>query len=120
NAKDAVHLAAFAAQNDMRGIESFIADPPEGDQIIDVRTQAEWDAGHLPNAVHMPLHEIRDRVTELDASMPTTVVCRGGQRAYYASRILRQNGFKQIKTMSGGMMMRPHQEKKRQIQEQVK
>ncbi len=120
NAKDAVHLAAFAAQNDLRNLESFVADPPEGDQIVDVRTQAEWDAGHLPNAVHMPLHEIRERVSELDAGMPTTVVCRGGQRAYYASRILRQNGFKQIKTMSGGMMMRPHQEKKRQIQEQVK
>jgi NADPH-dependent 2,4-dienoyl-CoA reductase/sulfur reductase-like enzyme/rhodanese-related sulfurtransferase len=120
NAKDPVHLAAFAAQNDLRGLESFIADPPQDDQIVDVRTNAEWDAGHLPNAVHMPLHEIRQRVGELNPNLPTTVVCRGGQRAYYASRILRQNGFNKIKTLAGGMMMRAHQQKKLQIQEQVK
>ncbi|HCD33532.1 MAG TPA: NADH oxidase [Phycisphaerales bacterium] len=120
NAKDGIHLAAFAAQNDLRGLESFIPDPPAGDQIVDVRTIAEWDAGHLPDAVHMPLHEIRQRVSELDPTRSTTVVCRGGQRAYYASRILRQNGFTQIKTLAGGMMMRPHQNKKLQIKEQVR
>lgn len=119
SAKDPVHLAAFAAQNDLRDMEKFIADPPTGDQVVDVRTDAEWKAGHLPNATHMPLHEIRERVKELDPSLPTTVVCRGGQRAYYASRILRQNSFTQIKTLSGGMMMRPHQEKKLQIKETV-
>lgn len=119
NAKDPVHLAAFAAQNDMRDMERFIADPPAGDQVVDVRTDAEWAAGHLPNATHMPLHEIRNRVNELDPSLPTTVVCRGGQRAYYASRILRQNGFTYIKTLAGGMMMRPHQNKKLKIKESV-
>jgi rhodanese-related sulfurtransferase len=118
-AKDPVHLAAFAAQNDMRGMERFIADPPTGDQVVDVRTDAEWTAGHLPNATHMPLHEIRSRVKELDPTLPTTVVCRGGQRAYYASRILRQHGFTNIKTLAGGMMMRPHQNKKLKIKESV-
>ncbi|MBN4061084.1 FAD-dependent oxidoreductase [bacterium AH-315-I18] len=120
SAKDPVHLAAFAAQNDLREMESFIADPPAGDQVVDVRSDSEWQAGHLSNATHMPLHEIRERIKELDPTLPTTVVCRGGQRAYYASRILRQHGFKQIKTLAGGMMMRPHQEKKIQIKESAK
>lgn len=116
-AKDPIHLAAFAAQNDLRGMEDFITNPPQDDQIIDVRTDGEWAAGHLPNAVHMPLHEMRNRLGELDATLPTTVVCRGGQRAYYASRILRQNGFTNIKTLAGGMMMRPHQNNKLKIKE---
>ncbi|MCC6581766.1 MAG: FAD-dependent oxidoreductase [Phycisphaeraceae bacterium] len=112
-AKDPVHLAAFVAENHLRGVDHLIDPmdvatlPPEV-QIVDVRTEEEWKAGHLDRAVWIPLHEIRTRLNELDRSRPVAVTCRGGQRAYYAARVLKQNGFADVRNISGGMLMQAH------------
>jgi NADPH-dependent 2,4-dienoyl-CoA reductase/sulfur reductase-like enzyme/rhodanese-related sulfurtransferase len=112
-AKDPVHMAAFAAENDLRGIDrmespDLAAALPGGFQLVDVRTPEEWNAGHLATAVSIPLHELRDRLDELDPALPVATVCRGGQRSYYASRILRQKGFADVRTISGGMVTFGH------------
>jgi rhodanese-related sulfurtransferase len=58
---------------------------------------------NIPGAVNIPLGELRKRLDELPRDCEINVVCRSGGRAYYATRILLQNGFK-AKNVSGGML----------------
>lgn len=108
SAKDPVHLVGFLAQNERRGLDRFmgpdeLAQLPPDTQLLDVRTEAEWQAGHIDGAIWIPLHELRRRLGELDPRRPVLTICRAGQRSYYASRILRQHGFQHVQTLSGGM-----------------
>jgi len=111
-AKDPVHMAAFVAQNALRNVDRYV--PPTatnngaGVQWLDVRNPDEWQAGHIDGAVWVPLHALRDRLDELDRNRPVVTICRGGQRSYYASRVLRQNGFADVATLTGGMAMQSH------------
>lgn len=113
SAKDPVHMAAFIAQNHLARLDdpappANTASLPAGAQVLDVRTPEEWQSGTLPGAITIQLHELRARIAELDAQRPVLAVCRGGQRGYYAARILRQHGFQDVRTLSGGMMMQSY------------
>lgn len=77
---------------------------PGGPQIVDVRDRREWREGTIPGAVGIPLPELRDRLGDLDPSRETIVYCRGGQRSYFACRILRQSGFHDVKNLTGGFL----------------
>lgn len=66
-----------------------------------MREPDEWTAGHHERAIHIPLHQVRDRLTEIPRDRPLAVYCAGGQRSYYAVRLLRQNGF-DARNLSGG------------------
>jgi rhodanese-related sulfurtransferase len=63
---------------------------------------AEYEGGHIPGAKNLPLDELRGRLEELSRDRDIWLVCEVGQRAYYATRVLLQNGFK-VKNLSGGM-----------------
>jgi rhodanese-related sulfurtransferase len=60
-----------------------------------------------PGAVNIPMGQLRARLGELPRDREIHVLCRSGQRAYYAMRMLLQNGFK-ARTVSGGMLSRYH------------
>lgn len=110
-AKDPVHLAAYVACNHLDNIDRVIpADAEiEGKQVLDVRTAPELERAQLAAAgdvKHIPLDELRDRLGELDPSMPTVVSCGVGLRAHNAARILRQNGFENVEVLSGGITVR--------------
>ena len=72
-------------------------------QILDVREPYEWDAGHIEEAVHVPLADVMaGRGTEqLDPSRPVVVVCRTGNRSELASVMLRARGF-ETRNLEGG------------------
>ncbi len=74
--------------------------------IIDVRTQEEWDAGHIPNAIHIPLSEVKDRLEEFKAYDGRTMVmqCHSGKRSSAAAHILLDAGFKNVSNLKGGIM----------------
>jgi rhodanese-related sulfurtransferase len=59
----------------------------------------------VPGAVNIPLPELRARLGELPRDREIYLICRSAQRAYYATRILLQNGFK-ARNLSGGMLAR--------------
>jgi rhodanese-related sulfurtransferase len=59
----------------------------------------------VPGAINIPLPQLRTRLGELPRDQEILVICRSGQRAYYATRILLQNGFK-ARTLAGGMLSR--------------
>ena len=63
--------------------------------------------GAVPGALNIPLPELRARLGELPRDREILVICRSAQRAYYATRILLQNGFK-ARNISGGMLSRSH------------
>ncbi len=103
SARDPVHIAAFAAQNQLRGITQAVAPMETGDELlVDVRTPGECQGGMLPGAVNIPLDELRDRMGELDRNRRITVYCQAGLRGYIAQRILQQHGFADVRNMKGG------------------
>lgn len=61
--------------------------------IIDVREQSEWDAGHIPDAIHIPLGELTERTGELPADRPIIAACRSGARSAQATTLLNERGF---------------------------
>jgi len=73
--------------------------------LLDVRYPQELAVEQAPGVVNIPLPQLRTRLEELPRDQEIHVICRSGQRAYYATRILLQNGFK-AKTISGGMLAR--------------
>jgi len=90
-------------QDDAEQLLALILDDPYNQaQIVDVRTVAEYQNKHIPNAINVPLDSLRERLDELSREREVWVVCGVGQRAYNATRILQQNGFK-VKNLSGGM-----------------
>ena len=68
-----------------------------------MREKVELAVESVPDAVNIPLGELRARLGELPRDRQIDVVCRSGQRAYYATRILLQNGF-DASVVSGGML----------------
>ena len=75
--------------------------------ILDVREPAELAVENVPEAVNIPLGPLSSRLNELPRDKVIHVICRSGQRAYYATRILLQNGFK-AKNVTGGMLSLAH------------
>ncbi|WP_432412739.1 rhodanese-like domain-containing protein [Rasiella sp. SM2506] len=68
--------------------------------ILDVRTQKEWDAGHIEGAKHIVLQEISANVSEIKKwNKPVITCCLSGGRSEQAATILKQNG---IEAMNGG------------------
>lgn len=110
SAKDPIHIAAFAALNQVEGVVDFVVPGTDLDgwQVLDVRMDAEVATGMLPGARHIPLDTLRQRLSELDPKRPTLTVCAGGLRAHVAARILAQHGFAQVADLSGGMLLRRH------------
>ncbi len=108
-AKDPVNIAGFVAANTLRGDEEFVyaeelpGEAP-GDEwtIIDVRTPREYEDGHIPGALLIPLTELRRRWQEIPRDKPVITYCEVGQRAYYANRILRQKGV-EARNLAGGL-----------------
>ena len=69
----------------------------------DVRRPAEWQAGHIPNALHLPLNTLAQNAAGLDKSEPLAVICAGGFRSSIGTSILEQQGFTKVTNVVGGM-----------------
>ena len=108
SAKDPVHMAAFAAVNDLESSPKVV--PPDFDlsgyQVLDVRTGRERTELPLPGAVAIPIDELADRWEELDPTMPTITVCHSGKRAHVAACWLRGKAFSDVRNLTGGMSIR--------------
>ena len=105
-AKDPVNFAGMIAANALRG-DSPVAHWANINKVaafvLDVREPSEFKTGHFEGAVNIPLPTLRDRMNELPTDKEILIYCGVGQRSYYATRILRLNGF-HAENISGGMM----------------
>jgi rhodanese-related sulfurtransferase len=75
----------------------------QGAQLIDVRADHEWEAGHLPGAVHIALPELPARVEEIDKDRPVVIYCRGGNRSSMAATALAEAGYDAVKLSEGAV-----------------
>lgn len=71
--------------------------------LIDVRTDEEVASGKIPGARHIPLHQLPERLDELDKSNEYILICRSDARSGKATKFLKANGFKAL-NMTGGML----------------
>jgi rhodanese-related sulfurtransferase len=83
--------------------EEAIALVAAGTTLVDVREQSEWDAGHAPDALLVPLSELQQRVAELPDDSRFLVVCQVGGRSARATAFLTREGFDAV-NVAGGMM----------------
>jgi hydroxyacylglutathione hydrolase len=64
----------------------------DGLQILDVREEGEWDAGHIPGSIHCPYHDIHALPEGVDPSRPVAAICGSGQRSAVAASLLKRYG----------------------------
>ncbi len=108
SAKDPVNMAGYVIENlltetvknfhwhDVDGL------PRDGSvTLLDIRTKAEYENGHISGFINIPLDNLRERLNELDKTKSIYVTCQVGLRGYIACRILSQNGF-DCYNLSGG------------------
>jgi len=108
SAKDPVNFAGMVAGNLLRGDMPIAHWDGNGDAfLLDVRNPQELAVESVPGAINIPLPQLRARLGELPRDKEIQVICRSAVRAYYATRILIQNGFK-ARNISGGMLARSH------------
>ncbi|MEI6634782.1 MAG: FAD-dependent oxidoreductase [Chlamydiota bacterium] len=106
SAKDPVNFAGMVAADILRGDMPLSHWDSAGKGfLLDVRNPPELAVESVPGAINIPLPELRARLGEPPRDREILVICRSGQRAYYATRILLQNGFK-ARNISGGMLSR--------------
>ena len=106
SAKDPVNFAGMVAADVLRGDMPLTHwDSADNAFLLDVREPVELAVESVPGAVNIPMGQLRSRLSELPRDREIHVICRSAQRAYYATRILLQNGFK-ARNISGGMLSR--------------
>jgi hydroxyacylglutathione hydrolase len=67
-----------------------------GVQVLDVRERSEWDAGHIPGAVHVPYHDLHELPDGVDADAPLAAICASGQRAATAASLAQRLGARDV------------------------
>ncbi|MBU3091195.1 CoA-disulfide reductase [Clostridium sp. CF011] len=107
SAKDPVNMAGFVAENVLAGrvdvltTDQFIDYDKENVTVLDVRTEMEFNNGHIEGAINIPVDSLRERIGELDTNKEIIEYCQVGLRGYVAARILAQKQFK-VKNLTGG------------------
>ena len=123
SAKDPVNMAGFVAENVLAGrmevltTDQFMAYDKDNAMLLDVRTEIEFNNGHIEGAINIPVDSIRERISELDKNKEILEYCQVGLRGYVAARILEQKGFK-VKNLTGGyksVSMQKFKPKKKEI-----
>ena len=100
SSSDAMPLAEISPQQAAESVDNNNA------VIIDVRTQEEWDAGHIPGAIHIPLNEVKERLDEFKSydGQPIVIQCRSGRRSAVAGQILLAAGYSEVSNLTGGIL----------------
>lgn len=111
SAKDPINLAGMAASDVLDGLVEQVQPEQLYSQsaslLLDVRSAAERQGGAIPNSVHIPLPELRARLSELPRDKEIIVHCQSGQRSYFACRMLALKGYA-VKNLSGGYLTWSH------------
>ena len=72
----------------------------EGATIVDVRTPAEFKAGHLKQSINIPLDQLKAQLNKVDKDKPVITCCASGMRSASAKRIFKANGYEEV--VNGG------------------
>ena len=101
-----VAIGGFTSVKDLSAeeVRNFLADnPPESFQLVDVRTQTEYNQAHLYGASLLPVSELPDKLDELDRDKPMILYCASGNRSRAAASLLIGQGYEKVFNMKGGI-----------------
>ena len=105
SAKSPINLLGNAMQNELdKMVETITWEEVlkiEEAFILDVRTEEEYKYGHIENAMHIPVDELRENLNKLPTDKKIYVYCHTGLRSYIATRILKGNDFDSVNIMGG-------------------
>ncbi|WP_211747193.1 CoA-disulfide reductase [Paenibacillus sp. Marseille-Q4541] len=107
SAKDPVNMLGYVAENVVTGqMDVFTPEElqhrdPNTTLLVDVRSAIEHQNGHIPGSLHIPVDELRERLSELDPKKEIWVYCQVGLRGYTSARILQQHGY-HVRNLTGG------------------
>lgn len=108
SAKDPIAIAGYVASNVLKGfmpvvtVDKLAAIQANGGIVLDVRSEMEFSHGAIPGAINIPLEELRARINDLPKDKTIVVHCAIGMRGYLALRILKGNGFHDVRNLTGG------------------
>ncbi len=88
---------------DTQTVEQQLDRQPTDWQLLDVRGLEEVEAEPMPQATHIYVGELPDKLEQLDSSKAYTVMCGSGQRAAIAASVLKRNGYKKVDVYLGSM-----------------
>ena len=109
SAKDPTNVAGQVACNILAGDVEFVHGhelqtlQEDGAIIVDIREPHELAKGMINGAIHIPLDELRNSMTELPKDKMLILYCRAGLRSYIGYRLLKAYGY-QVKSLSGGYL----------------
>ena len=114
SANDPLNVAGFVGQNDRSGYAPLVSAQEaralvaeagtSGTVLLDVRNLNEYETAHVRNALNIPLDELRFRLDEVPRERPIIVHCRSGFRSHLALRILKENGWSDVRNLTGGFV----------------
>jgi len=84
-------------------VKRALDNPSLGIKVVDVREPDEYEIAHVEGVSLIPLGELANRFTELDPNQQLYILCKGGVRSLKALNFLRQQGFKYLKSVKGGI-----------------
>ncbi len=106
-------LLSACSPGTIDGANEMINDTPEQFEsnmkgeylLLDVRTQGEYDEGHINDPTLIPVDELESRLAEIEEykNLPVLVYCRSGNRSATAAKILLDNGFQEVHNLLGGI-----------------
>lgn len=110
SAKDPVNMAGFVAENILtEKLKVFYYNQwdliKSDDILLDVRSKDEFEAGHIDNAINIPVDDLRNRMIEIPKDKNIFIYCLGGLRGYLAQRTLTQSDYKKVLNLSGGYQL---------------
>jgi hydroxyacylglutathione hydrolase len=76
---------------------------PRGLTVLDVRTEKEWNGGHIEGAIHIHGGQLQERFADVPRDKPVAVVCGSGYRASIAASFLKREGYEDVSNVMGGM-----------------
>lgn len=84
--------------------EQFTNNPAADYALIDVREIEEFEQGHIPGAINIPLNTVPERISEITTEKPVVLVCARGSRSAMAAEFLTGNGYRDVYNMVDGTL----------------
>ena len=115
SANDPINMAAFVGENDLSGYSPLVTAPQlkcllegpaaERPVVLDVRNLNEYDSSHIKGSLNIAVDELRFRLDEVPRGRPMVVHCKSGFRSHLALRILKENGWTDLRNLTGGYVI---------------
>jgi rhodanese-related sulfurtransferase len=97
-----IKLFGFLGRLGIKQLSPKEFEQKKGMMLLDIRTDKEYEQGHIPGSVHVPLAEIGDRVKKLKKDKELVVYCQNGSRSIWAIKRLMGMGYKNLYNLKGG------------------